>query len=140
MAAGELLCDTGPLVAFLNRSDQYHSWAKRQFCQITQPLFTCEAVVSEVVFLLQDDGLSADPLFEAIDRGKIKAAFAADTHWPDLRRLIRKYQDLPMSFADACLVRMSELAESCHVFTTDSDFRVYRRHGRQVIPLLSPFD
>lgn len=140
MAAVKLLCDTGPLVAFLNRSDQYHSWAKRQFDQISQPLLICEAVISEAVFLLQDDGLSTDPLLEAIERGNFKKTFLADAHWPDLRRLIRKYQDLPMSFADACLVRMSELVESCQVFTTDGDFRVYRRHGRQVIPLLSPFD
>jgi predicted nucleic acid-binding protein len=139
MAGVKLLCDTGPLVAFLNRSDQYHSWAKSQFEQIFQPLITCEAVVSEAVFLLQDDAISADPLFEAIERGKIKRAFEADEHWPDLRRLIRKYQDLPMSFADACLVRMSELVDLCQVFTTDRDFRVYRRHGRQIIPLLSPF-
>ena len=139
MAAAKLLCDTGPLVAFLNRSDQYHSWARRQFEEIFQPLFTCEAVLSETVFLLQDDGLSADPLFEAIERGKIRNSFAAEEHWPDLRRLIRKYQDQPMSFADACLVRMSELADTCQVLTTDRDFRVYRRHGRQLIPLLSPF-
>jgi uncharacterized protein len=138
--AVKLLCDTGPLVAFLNRSDQYHSWAKRQFDQISTPLLTCEAVISEAVFLIEDDGLSTDPLFEAIDRGMLTTTFSADAHWPDLRRLIRKYQDLPMSFADACLVRMSELVESCQVFTTDSDFRVYRRHGRQVIPLLCPFD
>jgi uncharacterized protein len=138
--AVKLLCDMGPLVAFLNRSDQYHSWAKRQFDQISPPLLTCEAVISEAVFLLQSDGLSADPLFEAIDRGKVQTIFSADAHWPDLRRLIRKYQDLPMSFADACLVRMSELVESCQVITADGHFRVYRRHGRPVIPLLSPFD
>jgi uncharacterized protein len=138
--AVKLLCDTGPLVAFLNRSDQYHSWAKRQFDNISAPLVTCEAVISEAVFLIEDDGLSTDPLSEVIDRGMLKATFSADAHWPDLRRLIRKYQDQPMSFADACLVRMSELVESCQVFTTDSDFRVYRRYGRQVIPLLCPFD
>ena len=139
MAAVKLLCDTGPLVAFFNRSDQYHAWAKRQFDRIFQPLITCEAVLSEAVFLLQDDGLSPDPIFEAIDRGKLKRDFSADDHWPDLRRLIKKYQDLPMSFADACLVRMTELIEPCQVFTTDRDFRIYRRHGRQLIPLLCPF-
>jgi predicted nucleic acid-binding protein len=140
MAAVRLLCDTGPLVAFFNRSDQYHSWAKRQFEQIFQPLLTCDAVISETVFLLQDDGLSADLVFETIERGKLKIPFLSDDHWPDLRRLISKYQDLPMSFADACLVRMAELIEPSRVFTTDRDFRIYRRHNRQLIPLLSPFN
>jgi len=54
-------------------------------------------------------------------------------------RLLRKYADRPMSLADACLVRMAELTDGCQVFTTDKHFRVYRRKGRHVIPLLAPF-
>ncbi|MCL4787910.1 MAG: PIN domain-containing protein [Verrucomicrobia bacterium] len=139
MAAIKLLCDTGPLAAFFNRRDQYHAWATQQFDRLFQPLLTCEAVVSETVFLLQDDGLSTEPVFEAIERGKLVVQFSAEEHWPDLRRLVRKYADLPMSLADACLVRMSEVADKCQVFTTDRHFRVYRRHGRHLIPLLAPF-
>jgi predicted nucleic acid-binding protein len=139
MAAPKLVCDTGPLVAFLNRRDQYHDWAREQFGRIAPPLVTCEAVISETVFLLQSDGLPADSLFEALDRGAVLVQFSAEEHWPDLRRLLRKYANLPMSFADACLVRMAEVADRCQVFTTDRHFRVYRRHGRDVIPLLAPF-
>lgn len=139
MAAIKLLCDTGPLAAFFNRRDQCHAWATQQFDRLFQPLLTCEAVVSETVFLLQDDGLSTEPVFEAIERGKLVVQFSAEEHWPDLRRLVRKYADLPMSLADACLVRMSEVADKCQVFTTDRHFRVYRRHGRHLIPLLAPF-
>lgn len=139
MAAVELLCDTGPLAAFFNRGDQFHSWVAEQFERLSQPLLTCEAVISETVFLLLDDGLSPEPVFEAIERGTIRVRFIASEHWPDLRRLISKYEDLPMSLADACLVRMAELAGNSQVFTTDRHFRIYRRHGRQVIPLLAPF-
>jgi predicted nucleic acid-binding protein len=138
MAAPSLICDTGPLVAFLNRGDQYHGWAGEQFDHISQPLVTCEAVISEIVFLLESDGLPVDPLFEAIARGAVQVQFSAEEHWPDLRRLLNKYADLPMSFADACLVRMAELAGRCQVLTTDRHFRVYRRHGRDVIPLIAP--
>lgn len=53
-------------------------------------------------------------------------------------RLLKKYRDVPMDFADACLVRMTELSADCLVWTTDSDFAVYRRHGRKTIPLLIP--
>ncbi|MBM3833970.1 MAG: PIN domain-containing protein [Verrucomicrobia bacterium] len=139
MAAVRLICDTGPLVAFFNRQDQYHRWAADQFDRISGPLLTCEAVISEVVFLLQDDGLTTDPLFEAVERGKLLVQFSAEEHWADLRRLVRKYEDLPMSLADACLVRMAELAEHCQVFTTDRHFRIYRRSGRHLIPMLAPF-
>jgi predicted nucleic acid-binding protein len=139
MEGVSLLCDTGPLVAFFNLRDQFHPWAKKQFYRIRQPLLTCEAVISEVVFLLHDDGLPADPIFEALERRQILVQFSAQEHWPDLRRLMSKYGNLPMSLADACLVRMAELAPHSQVITADHHFRIYRRHGRQMIPLLAPF-
>src|SRR5512138_771011 len=100
MAGASLICDTGPLVAFLNKTDQYHQWAREQFSLITQPVLTCEAVISEVVFLLQDDGLPADPVLEALERAQVVVQFSTREHWPDLRRLMRKYAILPMSLAD----------------------------------------
>ena len=51
---------------------------------------------------------------------------------------MRRYEDTPMSLADACLVRLSEPHSDCQVFTLNADFRRYRGHGRQVIPLLAP--
>jgi predicted nucleic acid-binding protein len=139
MAAAKLLCDTGPLIAFFNRADQYHAWAREQFDQITQPLLTCEAVISEALFLLQEDGLPSGPVFEALHRGKLLVEFSAREHWSDLHHLTRKYANLPMSLADACLVRMAELNPDSRVFTADRHFRIYRRNGRQLIPLLAPF-
>ena len=139
MAAARLLCDTGPLIAFFNRADQHHTWAREQFNRLTQPLITCEAVISEALFLLQDDGLSSEPVFEALQRRKLLVEFSAQEHWPDLQHLVRKYANLPMSLADACLVRMAELIPDSQVFTADRHFRIYRRHGRQLIPLLAPF-
>ncbi len=140
MAAIDLLCDTGPLVAFFNRADQHHAWAKEQFAHIFQPLKTCEAVISETIFVLQSDGLSPDPLFETLARGKLLNSFAAADYWPDLRRFIKKYENLPMSLADASLVKMSELSSNCKILTTDRHFRIYRRNERLVIPLIAPFD
>ena len=55
-----------------------------------------------------------------------------------LWKLIRKYEDLPMSLADACLVRLAELHPAARVFTLDSHFRVYRKNGRQQIPVIIP--
>ena len=88
---------------------------------------------------MQSVELDIGPILGLIERRLIQVDFALESHRPDVIRLLRKYADQPMSFADACLVRMAELVDACQVFTTDRDFRVYRRKGRHIIPLLSPF-
>lgn len=49
----KVLLDTGPLVAFLNKRDQYHSWTVSELASMAPTLLTCEAVLSESCFLLQ---------------------------------------------------------------------------------------
>lgn len=139
MAATSVLADTGPIVAYLNGRDRHHAWARECWSVLFEPLITCEAVISEAAFVLQSEGESAEPLLQLIERRLIRVEFAFGDHDADVIRLLRKYADQAMSVADACLVRMSELADRCRVFTTDRDFRVYRRKGRHVIPLLAPF-
>ena len=140
MAATKVLLDTGPLVAYLNRMDEHHPWAVECWDALYEPLVICEAVLSEAIFVLQAVGLGHEPILRLVERGVIRVDFVMDDHRADVFRLLRKYQDQPISLADACLVRMSELTEQSRVFTTDRDFLVYRRKGRHVIPLLSPFD
>ena len=139
MAAIRVLLDAGPLVAYLNRRDRHHAWSVRCWSALFDPLWTCEAVLSEAIFLLQTDGGDAQPVLRLLDRGVIGVDFSFADHRADVGGLLRKYQDRPMSLADACLVRMAELADASQVFTTDRDFLVYRRRGRHVIPLLAPF-
>jgi predicted nucleic acid-binding protein len=139
MAGTKVLVDTGPLVAYLNRKDQWHEWATARWSELFEPMATCESVLSEAAFLLRDAGLSVAPLLGLFDRQTIELEFDLRRQFTDVSRLLRKYGDMPMSLADACLVRMAESAEDCQVFTTDKDFRVYRRHGRGLIPLMAPF-
>jgi len=139
MAATKVLLDAGPLVGYVNRNDQHHAWAAQSWSVLLEPLWTCEAVVSEAIFLLQSEGLDIDPILRLLERGLIRVDFVMRDHRSDVFRLLRKYADQPMSLADACLVRMAELTEACQVFTTDKDFRFYRRKGRHVIPLFAPF-
>ncbi|NBS80186.1 hypothetical protein EBS57_10445, partial [bacterium] len=73
-----------------------------------------------------------------MERGVLKALFDTDREARSLRTLIERYADVPMSLADACLVRMSELLPKAQVWTTDSDFTIYRRDRRSIIPLISP--
>jgi predicted nucleic acid-binding protein len=139
MAATKILLDSGPLVGFVSETDQHHRWAAEIWGSLYEPLWTCEAVLSETIFLLQSDGNSIDPLLELFERNLVRIDFGISSHQPDVWQLLRKYADQPMSLADACLVRMAELNDNCQIFTTDRDFKIYRRKGRSVIPLLAPF-
>jgi uncharacterized protein len=139
MAATKILLDSGPLVGFVSEMDQHHRWAVEVWNSLYEPLWTCEAVLSEAIFLAQSDEVSIDALLELFGRGLVKIDFSVSSHQPDVWQLLRKYADQPMSLADACLVRMAELNDNCQIFTTDKDFLVYRRKGRHVIPLLAPF-
>jgi predicted nucleic acid-binding protein len=135
---GPALIDTGPLVSFLASGLRHHSWACEQWKLFRPPLLTCEPVLTEAAFLLKREGRDADPLFALLERGVIRIAFEIQEEQADLRALMRRYRNRPMSLADACLVRMSELYASGEVFTLDADFRIYRRHGNKVIPVLMP--
>ena len=102
------------------------------------PLLTCEPVLTEAAFLLKREGREADALFALLERGVIRIALGLQNEQADLRALMNRYRNRPMSLADACLVRLSEIHRDGQVFTLDSDFRIYRRHGNKVIPLLMP--
>jgi uncharacterized protein len=139
MAGTKILADTGPLVAYVSRTDQHHRWALAAFGSFYEPIHTCEAVVSEALFLLRSAGLDVETFLQLLERGAVRADFCLEENRADVLNLLRKYADQSMSLADACLVRMAELSDNCQVLTTDRDFLVYRRKGRGVIPLLAPF-
>lgn len=133
-----VLVDTGPLVAALRRRDQHHEWARAHFQAATEPFVTCEAVISECLFLLERAREGKEALCSLLERGIVVVRYSFEDELAETLRLVRRYNDTPMSFADACLVRMAEKGDNSVVFTTDSDFRTYRKNGRQVIPLIIP--
>jgi predicted nucleic acid-binding protein len=133
-----ILADTGPLVAYLDRDDQHHAWAKSCFARLSEPLLTCEAVLAESLFLLRRGGISPDPLLQLVTRGLVIPEFRLHDEAEAIMKLMQRYRNVPMSLADACLVRMSEIHERSTVFTLDSDFTIYRKSQRRVIPLLRP--
>src|SRR5439155_6268865 len=109
-----------------------------QFANLRPPLLTCESVLAEACFLIQRNrGQPADVL-QLVQRIVVQVPFDINHEAAAIEKLMRWYADIPMSLADACLVRLSELQPDCRVFTIDRHFRQYRRNGRQVIPLLSP--
>ena len=136
--AKSVLIDTGPLVAALRRRDEHHEWARAHFEAATEPFVSCEAVISESLFLLEGARDGKEALCGLLERGIIVVRYSFEDELTETIRLIRRYDDTPMSFADACLVRMVEKSDNTVVFTTDNDFRTYRKNGRQVIPLIMP--
>lgn len=135
-----IILDTGPLVAFLNARDRFHDWAKAQWAQILPPLFTCEAVVSEACFLLRGWNRGSSSILELLERGIVEIRFCLVDQIAPVSALMKKYGNVPISFADACLVRMAELHDTSSIITLDTGFRIYRKHKRRAVPLLMPPD
>jgi hypothetical protein len=99
-------------------------------------------VLTEACFLLRQTKRGVDGVLSLLNRGIIEADFRLAPEGEAVRRLMAKYANVPdvarRRVPDACLVRMSELAPRAAVLTLDGDFRVYRRNGRQAIPVIMP--
>lgn len=132
------IIDTGPIVAYLDVGDLHHHWAAEQFEQTEFPSLTCDAVLVEAFHVLRRVRRDTSGLLGMMERGAFVSEFRMLEHGQTLAALLRKYADVPMSLADACLVRMVELTPDARVMTLDSDFRIYRQHGRRQIPLIVP--
>ena len=129
------IADTGFLVAFANRGDRHHEWAAGLAARVTEPLLTCEPVLAESAFHLQNVPL----VLAMIQEGLITLAFECSEHLVQLGTLAGRYGDRHPDLADLCLIRMSELYPRHSVITVDrEDFRIYRRNKRETIPLIYP--
>ena len=136
MESPVVLVDASFLVALWRKHDQNHSWASSEARLHPPPWITCESVLSEADHLLAPEGCATLGL--ACRRGALRVAgFAGDAYLPVLD-LLEKYAEVPMSVADACLVRLTEIYPNSLLLTTDSDFKIYRRLGRRVIPVRMP--
>lgn len=131
-----VIVDTGPLVAMFDRGDAFHQWAKDCLGRIEDPLLTSGPVLSEVFFLLAPRPKSRAAFEEFWMEGGLRVEFDPQAHMDSLVALLRKYANIPMSLADATVVRMCELNQRAVVWTLDRHFLIYRHLGRKTIPLL----
>lgn len=134
--ARNILVDAGFVVALLSSRDAHHHWALTQASELPPPWSTCEAVLSEAFHLLGE--LGTPKLGELLRRSALLVTFTFTENVESVVKLMEKYSNVPMGFADACLVRMTETFADPIILTTDQDFRVYRRHSRQVVPCVAP--
>ena len=137
--SGAVLLDTGPLVAYLDVRQQNHDWAARQFASLTEPPLICEAVVSEACFLLADSPRAVAKIGEYLGRGVLAMVPVGGAAQPRIFALMEKYRQVPMSYADACLLWLAETHARSRVFTLDSDFGIYRLERARTVPVIAPF-
>jgi predicted nucleic acid-binding protein len=130
-----LIADTGPLVALFDRGDAYHDWAVQGLGKVRNALLTSESVVSEVLFLLAGMRRSRAAFLGFWGEGGLRVVVEANRDPGSLVALLSKYADIPMSLADASILRLSELNPDAKVWTLDTDFKIYRRFTRRVVPL-----
>lgn len=134
-----VLLDTGPLVAYFCPTERHHDWAVRQFESFTPPVLTCEPVLAESCFLLARAGVSPTRVLAKLTQGALRIGVTVEKEAAAIAALMQRYADLPMSLADACMVRLAEIQPG-QLCTLDGDFRVYRRNGRTPLELIIPDD
>lgn len=134
----QIILDTGALIAFLMPKDKFHHWAFTQLAKITPPLITSEAVITEACFLAQRVPKGQETILKLIRQQYIIIYFNLNQEIEAIENLMKRYLSVPMSLADACLVRMSEIYDDSPIITLDSDFQIYRKHRNQTIPLIIP--
>jgi predicted nucleic acid-binding protein len=134
-----IIADTGPLVALLNRRDQFHDWAVDSLKPIKEPLHTCEAVLTEAFFRLAHVPRGQEQLLDLLTEPDVVVlSWQLYNNRAQVKRLMKKYADTPVSFADACLVSIAAAWSSPLIWTTDRHFEIYRLPGGKRIPLLAP--
>ena len=125
-------------MSLVNRREAFHNWAIEQLQDIKPPLFTCEAVITEACFLLSRVYEGEKQVLSLLRSEIICLKFNLNDELREIDELMQRYQSVPMSLADACLVRMAELNPASEILTLDSDFLIYRKLRSQPISLITP--
>jgi len=135
-----ILLDTGVIVALLDRSERFHKQCVEIVTASEAPLVTCEPVITEACYLLRKNSLAVDRVLENVERGEFLVSTQLSLRVRNIRRLVQKYADTPMDFADACLVDLASEIKSGRILTLDSDFQVYRWGRKRSFDLLIELD
>lgn len=135
-----VLLDTGPLMALLDEDEEHHAWATSRMRGLKPPLATCEAALTEACFLLKSHERGRLQLRLWIQTGFVRPVPLDPSRILRALALMEHYANVPMSFADACLVALAESTPGARLFTLDRDFLIYRRHDDQPLALLAPVD
>jgi uncharacterized protein len=133
-----VILDSGPLVAWYCRKDQHHAWARRVFRDLAPGSLVCESVLTEVCHLVAMQGVSRSEVIKSLLHGRIEAV-SLTNELTSIVRLLERYADAPMDFADAFVVRLAELNPLLPVCTVDGQFSFFRKNENEPISLIAPF-
>ncbi len=133
------LLDAGPLVALLDRRERYHDWSVARLLENEGVLWTCGAVMSEACFLVRESQRAVAQLNQWLENGDIRFAGEEESLWARATRMMQQYANVPMSFADACLVALADAESDARIFTLDSDFLIYRGKNGKPLSVIAPF-
>lgn len=134
------LLDTGVIVGLLDRSEIYHPRCVAALEALEGPLVTCEAVIAESCYLLRKLGGAVDAVLENVELGIFQIPFQLSRSPHLIRRVMQKYQDVGMDFADACLVQLADELNTGDILTLDRDFESYRWRRTRPFHLLVALD
>jgi hypothetical protein len=127
-----ILVDAGPLVAWVDASDEHHARCVEALKDLEEPLGTVWPAVAEALDLLRDVPTGQDAVLELLERGTVRLVPLDRDDVSRVKELMARYRDQPMSLADAALVRVAERDGLDRVFTVDrADFEVYRSGKRK---------
>lgn len=131
------LIDTGAFLALLDRGDRWHEACVSAFASLHPPLATSAAVLAELFHLVGDDRRRVAAAWKLVRCGAFTVAPISDGDLPEIDRLMERYADTPMDFADATIVHLARRESLTAILTTDnSDFEVYRIDGRRPFRIL----
>lgn len=133
---GELILDTGPFVALVDRSETRHRDCVEVLEHWTGSIVTTEAVVTETLYLVGPSWRPQNGILQFIFRGAVVVVSSSIESLRRVADLMEKYADRPMDYADATLVALAEDLDTDRVFTLDQDFSIYRHHGDRPFRLL----
>lgn len=137
--ARTVFVDTGPIFALIDSRDSLHSWVVLELNDLTDKLITNTAVVSEVLFLLKRQGISGKHFYSFVEENIIEVQNPYPSESASIHNLMKKYEDLPASFADICLLEQYNNSVNAQILSTDSDFLVYKDSKGKSLNLISPY-
>lgn len=133
-----ILCDTGLLIALLDKDDRKHKACLAALPNLSTPLLTTWSCLAEGMYLLGQYGghSQQEKLWGLVEKGTLSLHTSAEAERNRMRELMRQYRDLPMDLADASLVSAAEALGGTQIFTTDSDFYFYRINNTGVFEVV----
>ncbi|NSW89222.1 MAG: PIN domain-containing protein [Firmicutes bacterium] len=132
------LIDAGPLIALFDKDDSYHDKVKSFFKTLEGRLVTSLPVITEVLHLLDFNVNVQLDFLKWIERGALKIYPITKDHISKIIELSEKYRDMPMDFADATMIVISEIENIRDIITLDSDFYAYRNIRKEALNNILP--